>query len=65
MRFKDSADATNLLELSSAMETKLDAERKKKDHLGKNKEKNDNLLSSSSLLKGELELNGRRLVIIP
>lgn len=39
---------------------------KKKDKMhSKNKNADKELLGASSLLKGELELNGRRLVIMP
>jgi len=43
----------------------LNQEREKKDKLSKSKFTDKALLSSASLLKGELELNGRRLVIMP
>ena len=47
------------------MEEQLNEERIKKDKLSKSKTHDKTLLSSSSLLKGELELNGRRLVVMP
>ena len=51
--------------MSQNLESQLTEERNKKDKLGKKKVQDKALLSSASLLKGELELNGRRLVVMP
>jgi RNA recognition motif-containing protein len=64
VRFKNNADAKTLLELSLNLEKQLNQEREKKDRLSKTKDSDKALLSSASLLKGELELNGRRLVVM-
>ena len=69
VRFKNQADADSLLELSQKLEAQLNEEYKRKSDKKKKQEKGKNqdqgLLGQSSLLKGELELNGRRLVIMP
>ena len=65
MRFENKEDADALLQLSQNLEAKLNEERIQKDKLSKSKIHDKALLSSSSLLKGELELNGRRLVVMP
>ena len=54
-----------MLSLSRDLEGQLNKEREKKDKLSKSKDTDKALLSSASLLKGELELNGRRLVVMP
>jgi len=64
VRFKSAADAKTLLDLSLKLEQQLNQEREKKDKLSKSKNTDKALLSSASLLKGELELNGRRLVVM-
>jgi cytoskeletal protein CcmA (bactofilin family) len=45
----------------------LDIEHKDKNNKKKDKKKNhqESIIGQSSLLKGELELNGRRLVVLP
>ena len=53
------------MELSQNLEEKLTEEHKAKDKASKSKNQDKALLGQSSLLKGELELNGRRLVIMP
>ena len=53
------------MELSQNLEAQLNDERIKKDKQSKTKNADKDLLSSASLLKGELELNGRRLVVMP
>ena len=58
-------DAQAVLEISQSLEAKLSEEKNKKDRLSKQGFSDKALLSSASLLKGELELNGRRLVIMP
>lgn len=69
VRFEDQEDADALLQLSQNLEATLNEEYKKKSANKKKVEKGkngkDDLLGQSSLLKGELELNGRRLVIMP
>ena len=54
-----------MLSLSRDLEGQLNKEREKKDKLSKSKDTDTALLSSASLLKGERELNGRRLVVMP
>ena len=73
VRFKNKPDADSLLELSQKVETQLDSERAfdKVNKVGvDNKKKKvdditEQIMGSGSLLKGELELNGRRLVVMP
>ena len=65
VRFENKEDADALLQLSQNLEAQLNEERIQKDKLSKSKMHDKSLLSSSSLLKGELELNGRRLVVMP
>jgi hypothetical protein len=43
----------------------LDIEHRDKKNKNKKKGKPDSIIGQSSLLKGELELNGRRLVVLP
>jgi hypothetical protein len=48
------------------LEKQLDHEHSEKNKKSlKPKKSNDSIIGQSSLLKGELELNGRRLVILP
>ena len=66
VRFTSQADADVLLTLSQNLEAALTEDYKRKDKImKKNKNAEQELLGASSLLKGELELNGRRLVIMP
>jgi len=67
VRFKNSEDAAALVQLSQQLEKQLDTEHKDKNKKGKDKKKGktDSIIGQSSLLKGELELNGRRLVVLP
>ena len=65
VRYKSVEDARAVLDISQNLESKLNEERQQKDKLSKAKFQDKALLSSASLLKGELELNGRRLVIMP
>ena len=65
VRFQSKEDARTLLELSESLQTKLNDEKEKKDKLKRGKDEDKALLGSSSLLKGELELNGRLLVVLP
>ena len=65
VRYKTAEDAQSVLEISKNLESKLTEERTKKDKLSKTEFQDKALLSSASLLKGELELNGRRLVVMP
>lgn len=64
VRFQSAADAKTLYDLSQSLEQQLNQERIQKDKLSKSKDTDKALLSSASLLKGELELNGRRLVVM-
>ena len=65
VRFESKEDADALLQLSQNLESQLNEERAKKDKLSKSKNHDKALLGQASLLKGELELNGRRLVVMP
>ena len=65
VRFENKDDAKALLELSQNLQVKLADEREKNDKLKRGKFEDKALLSSASLLKGELELNGRLLVVLP
>lgn len=68
VRFSSQEEADALLELSKNLEAQLNEDYKKKDKMSKKasaKNQDKAILGSSSLLKGELELNGRRLVIMP
>ena len=65
VRFENKDDAKALLELSQNLQVKLADERQKNDKLKRGKFEDKALLSSASLLKGELELNGRLLVVLP
>lgn len=56
------------MQLSQQLEKQLDQEHKDKNKKNKKdtkKKQPDSIIGQSSLLKGELELNGRRLVILP
>lgn len=64
VRFKKAEDAKSLVELSRKLEEQLDLEHKSKDKKKKGK-KEDTVIGQTSLLKGELELNGRLLKIMP
>ena len=66
VRFENKDDAASLLELSQNLQLKLDDEQRiKKDKMKRGKFEDNALLSSASLLKGELELNGRLLIVLP
>ena len=65
VRFENKDDAKALLDLSQNLQVKLNDERQKNDKLKRGKFEDKALLSSASLLKGELELNGRLLVVLP
>ena len=60
VKFKRREDAQQLLELSTKVEDNLDKERRNFRLQHKSK---DSLVSSLSLLQGEVELDGRRLII--
>jgi RNA recognition motif-containing protein len=60
VRFKKEETASQLLELSRKVEEQLDEERKNSRLQQKSKSE---LVSSLSLLKNEIELNGRRLIV--
>jgi RNA recognition motif-containing protein len=60
VRFKTVADANTICNLSQELERRLDTE-----HKNRSKDKAKDLVGTSSLLKGELELNGRRMVVLP
>jgi len=64
VRFREHTDAESLLEMSRNLELKMDQEHLKKSKDKKPVKKENSLLGASSLISGELELNGRRLVII-
>ena len=66
VRFVNKADAQTVIELSQNLQNKITEEqRTKKDAMKRGKNEENALLSSASLLKGELELNGRLLVVLP
>jgi hypothetical protein len=60
VRFKSLKDANAICDLSQDLERRLD-----KEHKSRAKDKAKDLVGASSLLKGELELNGRRMVVLP
>ena len=67
VRFVHKVDADALVELSAKVEGELDEEWKKKNARAMNKDKEDvteQIMGTGSLLKGELELMGRRLVVM-
>ena len=65
VRFTNKEDADALLQLSKNLEDQLTEEHNKRNKQSKAQNKDKALLSSTSLLKGELELGGRRLVVMP
>jgi len=73
VRFKNKPDADALLELSQKVESQLDKDRAfdrvQKVGVDNKKKKVDDIteqiMGTGSLLKGELELKGRRLVVMP
>lgn len=60
VRFIDNDVANQLLDLSIKVESQLDEERKNSRLKKQNQE---SLISSLSLLKNEIELDGRRLIV--
>lgn len=62
VRFKDDKSAVELLELSKKVEETMDSERKS-DRL--KQPVKESVISSLSLLKNEIELDGRRLIVKP
>ena len=65
VRFSNIDEANALLELSKNLEDQLTEEHKKNEKKGRAKNQDKAILSATSLLKGELELGGRRLVVMP
>ena len=66
MRFREQKDAIALVDLSRSLEQQLDKEYVAAKKSGKKPKKDENsVIGKMSLLKGELELNGRRLVVMP
>ena len=63
VRFKKVDDAMGLVELSRKLEEQLDMQHRSTDK--KKGKKEDTIIGKTSLLKGELELNGRLLKIMP
>lgn len=62
VRFKQESSAVQLLELSQQVEGTMDKERKASRLQQTQK---DSVISSLSLLKNEIELDGRRLIVKP
>lgn len=62
VRFKNESSAVQLLELSQQVEGTMDKERKA-NRLQQNQK--ESVISSLSLLKNEIELDGRRLIVKP
>lgn len=62
VRFKQESSAIQLLELSQQVEGTMDKERKASRLQQTQK---DSVISSLSLLKNEIELDGRRLIVKP